>query len=267
MTGSTVTVRTRRGLDAKVRVAGPPDAAPLLYLHGAGGLLDSEPLLDVLARSFRVHAPEWPGFGEEETEGSLEDMGDFTLHGWDLIDALGLERPHLVGHSMGGMIAAEMAALNPAGLDRLVLVAPFGLWLDERPIPDLFAMLPFELAEALFHDPAAGEKLLTAGLDFRDDTALKRFLVGNARRLGTAGKILFPIPNRRLSKRLYRITSPALLLWGDSDRLIDPCYGERFVELLVSTGARLERLAEAGHMVPYEQPQRAGELIGAFLGG
>ncbi|MCC6436993.1 MAG: alpha/beta hydrolase [Acidimicrobiales bacterium] len=260
------TVTTRRGIDAKVRVRGERGNPALVYLHGAGGLFPTEPMLDALAERFEVFAPEWPGFGEEPTEGHLEDMLDFSLHGWDLIDALGLDRPHLAGHSMGGMIAAEMAALNPSGLAGLALVAAAGLWLDAHPVPDIFAMVPFELAEVLFVDPAAGEKVLTAGLDFADDDALKLFLVGNARKLGTAGKILFPIPNRRLSKRLYRVTTPTVLVWGRQDKLFPLVYAERYQELLGATQARLEVVDEAAHMLPYEQPAAAAAAIAGLLG-
>lgn len=261
---ASTTITTRRGVEAKARIMGPAGGHPVVWLHGAGGLLPVEPMLDELARTYRVYASEWPGFGEEPTEGYLEDMLDFALHGWDVVTELGLERPHVIGHSMGGMIAAEMAALNPAGVDRLVLISSAGLWLDDHPIPDIFAMLPHELAEALFADPAVGERLLAGGLDFSDDEALTAFLVTNARRLGTAGKILFPVPNRRLSKRLYRVTCPTLVLWGNQDRLIDPVYAERFAELI--EGAVVRRIDGAGHMVPYEQPADAAAAIEAFLG-
>ncbi|HEY3484584.1 MAG TPA: alpha/beta hydrolase [Ilumatobacteraceae bacterium] len=257
------TVSTRRGIDATVRTRG--DGPPLVWLHGAGGPFPIEPMLDVLAEHYTVHAPEWPGYGEQPTEGHLHDMLDFTLHGWDVIDALGLDRPHLVGHSMGGMIAAEMAAVNPSGLSSLTLVCAVGLWLDEHPVPDIFSMLPFELADVLFADPKVGEVVLTAGLDFSDDAALTAFMVGNARRLGTAGKILFPIPNRRLSDRLYRVTTPTLLLWGTSDRLVPPVYAERFRELLVSTDAALVTVPDAGHMLPYEQPAAGARAVLDFL--
>lgn len=260
-TVKTESFTTRRGIDGKVQIRG--EGPPLLHLHGAGGLLPTEPVLDALAERFTVYAPEWPGFGEEPTETAIEDMLDFALHGWDIATALGLERPHLMGHSMGGMIAAEMAALNPAGVDHLVLLCAAGLWIDEAPIPDIFAMLPFQMAEVMFHDPAAGEKMLSAGRDFSDDEALKNFLVMNSRRLGTAGKILFPIPNRRLSKRLYRITNPTLCVWGESDKLIPPVYGETFVEAI--EGARLVTVAEAGHMLPYEQPGQTAEAVSNFL--
>jgi pimeloyl-ACP methyl ester carboxylesterase len=264
MAVETRTVTTRRGIEAKVHTRG--DGPPLVWFHGAGGLFPVEPMLDLVAEQHTIHAAEWPGFGDEQTEGYLEDMLDFTLHGWDLVDAMGLgATPDLAGHSMGGMIAAEMAAVNPGGIGSLVLIAAAGLWIDEHPVPDIFSMLPFELAQVLFADPVAGEAILTAGLDFNDDEALTNFLVLNSRRLGTAGKILFPIPNRRLSKRLYRITSPTLLLWGEQDHLVPPVYAERFRELLVSTAAYVETVGGAGHMLPYEQPEPAARAIVAFL--
>src|SRR5262249_28595105 len=143
-----------------------------------------------------------------------------ALHGWDLVESLGLQRPNIVGHSMGGMIAAEMACVANQAVGKLALIAPAGVWIDATPIPDIFSMLPFELVGVLFADPKNGEKFLTGGIDFTNPEALQQFLVNNARRLGTAGKILFPIPNRRLSKRLYRLTAPTLLVWGREDKLI-----------------------------------------------
>jgi len=257
-------IETARGLKCTLREWGDA-GSPIVYFHGAGGLLEREPMLEILGKSHRVYAPEWPGYGEEETEGELEDMLDFALHGWDVVRALDLDpqvdgRPILVGHSMGGMIAAEMACLAPQSCERLVLIASAGLWLDAHPIPDLFSTLPFELADLLFHDPAEGVKILTAGADFEDPKALSAFMIRNARQLGTAGKILFPIPNRRLSKRLYRQTAPTLVLWGSEDRFIPPIYAERFSELLPNS--EIAWIEAAGHMVPAEQPDRvAGEIL------
>ena len=93
--------------------------------------------------------------------------------------------------------------------------------------------------------------------------ALQTFMVENARRLGTAGKILFPIPNRRVSKRLYRLTTDTLLVWGRDDRFIPPPYAERWQELL--PGARLAWIEDAGHMAPYEQTESVHEAIESFL--
>jgi pimeloyl-ACP methyl ester carboxylesterase len=256
------TIETRKGIQSEVLEAG--DGAPLVFFHGAGGLLPQEPLLEQLAQRYHVYAPVWPGYGPEPTEDLIEDMLDFTLHGWDIVDALGLERPHLVGHSMGGMIAAEMAAINPKGLDKLALIAPAGLWLDQYPIPDIFATTPFDLPKLLFADPSKGEVFLTGGTDFSNRDALRDFMVGNARRLGTAGKILFPVPNRRLSKRLYRLTAPALVVWGREDQLIPPVYADRWLALVPQ--AEKVVVADAGHMVPYEQPEAVEQAIVRFLG-
>jgi pimeloyl-ACP methyl ester carboxylesterase len=256
------TLETRRGIKFRVREGGT--GAPLVFLHGAGGLAPEEPLLAKLAERYRVLAPVWPGYGESAGDELLEDRLDFSLHGWDLVDALGLSRPNLVGHSMGGMIAAEMACVNNAAFGRLALLAPVGLWLDAHPLPDLFATPPWELPALLFADPAAGQKLLLAGFDFGNDAALTRFMVDNARRLGSAGKILFPIPNRRLSKRLYRLRAQTLLVWGRQDRLVPPVYAARWQELI--PGARLAWVEGAGHMLPLEQPAAVAEALATFLG-
>ena len=96
---------------------------------------------------------------------------------------------------MGGMIAAEMAAIAHTEIEKLCLLAPAGLWLDDHPIADIFAKLPYELPPLLFHDAEAGRRILTAGGgDMGDIEFLKQFLVMNARRLGMAGKLLFPMP-------------------------------------------------------------------------
>jgi pimeloyl-ACP methyl ester carboxylesterase len=258
----TRTVETRKG--ARCRVLEGGSGMPVVFLHGAGGLLADNPFLDRLAARYHVFAPELPGYAESTGEELLEDMLDFTLHGWDVVAALGLARPHLVGHSMGGMIAAEMAAVAPHDLDRLVLVAAAGLWIEEHPIPDIFALLPGQLVELLFQDPDKGQALLTGGVDFSDMEAFKAFYLGQQRRLAMAGKILFPIPNRRVSKRLYRVTAKTLVLWGEADRLIVPAYAERWGRLI--PGATVQTIPDAGHMLPYEQPETFVDALTRFLG-
>jgi pimeloyl-ACP methyl ester carboxylesterase len=156
-----------------------------------------------------------------------------------------------------------MACLAPRDLGRLVLAAPAGLWLDAHPIPDIFALLPFQLAEVLFADPQKGQGLLTGGADLSDIEALKDYYLAAQRRLAMAGKILFPIPNRRLSKRLYRLTAPALILWGAADRLIVPAYAEAWKALIPT--ARVQTIAGAGHMLPHEQPDAFARAVTEFL--
>lgn len=249
-------------LGAKIRVYEGGTGEPLVFLHGAGGLFPEDPFVAKLAERFHVYAPLLPGYEDSTGEQDLRDMLGVTLHTADVIEALGLARPTLVGHSMGGMIAAELAAVAPASVEKLVLICPAGLWLDEHPIPDLFGLLPFDLPALLFHDPAVGGPLLTSGLDFSDPKALGDFMVTNAKRLGMAGKILFPIPDRGLSERLYRIKARTLLLWGESDKLIPPVYADAFKQGIA--GSELRIIPEAGHMLPVEQPDAVLEAIGAL---
>src|SRR5207248_6974143 len=141
---------------------------------------------------------------------------------------------------------------------------PFGVWLDEQPIPDVFSLLPFEFGEYLFHNQERAAALLAGAADLADPESLRQFFVDNARRLGTAGKILFPIPNRRLSKRLYRLTADTLLVWGESDRLMPLVYAERWSELV--PGAELVTVCDAGHMLGLEQPDAVAAAVEKFLG-
>jgi len=232
----------------------------LVYLHGAGGVAADDPFLGALAASHHVYAPLIPGYGDSEECPEIRDMLDFTLHGWDVVEALGLKAPILVGHSMGGMIAAEMAAVAPNDVSRLALIAPAGLWDDDHPIPDLFALMPYEMPQMLFHDAAAGAAMLTAGRNVEDPNFLQTYLVTNARQLGMAGRILFPIPERGLSQRLYRIKAKTVIVWGDSDRLIPPVYAHGFKKGIA--GAELVSIPEAGHMVILEKTAAVVAAVG-----
>ena len=231
----------------------------LVFLHGAGGLTAEDPFLNALAAKHHVYAPLLPGYGDSQEAPEIRDMLDFTLHGWDVVEALGLKDPILVGHSMGGMIAAEMAALAPNDVSRLGLICPAGLWNDDHPIPDMFSLLPFEMPAYLFHDAEAGAAMMSAGRSMEDPGFLQAYLVTNARQMGMAGRILFPIPDRGLGQRLYRIKAKTVLVWGDSDRLIPPPYAHAFKKGI--KGAELVSLPEAGHMVILEKTAQVVEAI------
>lgn len=224
----------------------------LLYVHGAGGHMPADPLIAALATKYRVTAPLLPGYGRSTGEDGLRDMLDITLHALDVLDALKLKKPIVVGHSMGGMIAAEMAAVARTEVAKLCLLAPAGLWMDDHPIADIFSKLPYELPGLLFHDAEAGGKLLAPAGDMNDPEFLKQFLVMNARRLGMAGKILFPIPDRGLGQRLQRIRAKTLIVWGAEDTLIPPVYGHAFKKAI--SNSKLIRVAKAGHAVGQEKP-------------
>ncbi|MCC6917736.1 MAG: alpha/beta fold hydrolase [Alphaproteobacteria bacterium] len=247
---------------APIRVIQGGKGPDLLFLHGAGGVTVDDPFLSALAEKYRVHAPLLPGYGDSEECHELREMLDITLHYWDVAAALGLKDPIIAGHSMGGMIAAEMAAVQPNDLSRLALIAPAGLWLDDHPIADIFAMMPYEMPALLFHDAEAGAKAMTAGLDMSDPKFLQGYLVQNARQLGMAGRILFPIPDRGLAQRLYRVKARTVLVWGDSDKLIPPVYARAFQKGIA--GASLVSIPEAGHMVIHEKTKAVVEAIGAL---
>lgn len=249
---------------ACIEVAEAGKGHDLLFLHGAGGHMLNDPLIAALATKYRVVAPLLPGYGQSDGEDGLRDMLDFTLHALDVMETLGLDDPIVVGHSMGGMIAAEMAAVARTEVSKLCLLAPAGLWLDDHPVVDIFSKLPYELPALLFHDADAGKKLLTAGAGNMDDPEfLKQFLVANARRLGMAGKILFPIPDRGLAQRLYRIGAKTLIVWGQEDALIPPVYGDAFNRAIAKS--KLVKIAEAGHAVGQEKPEAVLNAIEAFF--
>ena len=254
----TKTVQTKH---AAIRYLEGGSGEPLVFLHGAGGMTPADPILAELASRFHVYAPYLPGYGETEECASLRDMLDFALHGWDVVEALGLKNPILVGHSMGGMIAAEMAALAPNDVSRLALICPAGLWLEDHPIVDMFSLLPFEMPGYLFHDPEKGAAMMTAGLRMDDPNFLQDYLIRNARQLGMAGKLLFPIPERGLADRLYRVKAKTVIVWGESDRLIPPVYGPAFQSAIA--GARLVNVPEAGHMIIAEKPAEVAKAVAA----
>jgi pimeloyl-ACP methyl ester carboxylesterase len=242
-----------------VEVLDAGEGAPLLFLHGAGGIPAWEGVLPLLAREYHVHAPLLPGFGRSTGLEALDEPLDLFFHGFDVAEALGLERPYVVGESMGGWMAAEMAALRPKEIGRLVLAAPVGLWRDEAPVVDMFGMMTHELVPYLFHDPScpAARRMLgvSALIGDRDDRTEEQveFLLSLARGLRTAAKFLFPIPEAGLERRLHRITAPTLVLWGERDRFAAPLYGRLFAEKI--PGARLETVPDAGHLIGLERPE------------
>lgn len=250
MDARTITVSDGR---AKIQVLEAGHGPDLVFFHGAGGATAMDPFLDALSRRFRVKAPLLPGYGESDGGDNFRTMQDITLLGLDILDALRVENPIVAGHSMGGMLAAEMAATAANDIKKLALIAPAGLWLDAHPIPDVFAALPADYPALLFHDVKLGEQLITAGVNLDDHEFLRGFLIQASRQLGFAGKMLFPIPDRGLSERLYRIKAKTLLIWGDDDKLIDKAYARSFREKI--RNADYAEIKKAGHMVTLEQPE------------
>ncbi len=237
---------------------------PLLYLHGAGGLTGMDPFLAELGRDFKVYAPHLPGFGESTGGEHIDDILDAVLFYHQLMDEIGIDSAYWVGHSMGGMLAAEAAAIDNSRVKKLVLTSAAGFWLDENPIPDFFAAQLDELAPLLFHDPNSPiAKAFTAIPD--DFKALETMYVERVKRLAMASKFLWPIPDRGLKKRAYRIQAPTLLLWGESDKLVPPAYVGEFKKHIKNSREHL--IKAAGHMPMYEQQEAFCSAVRSFLKG
>ena len=248
-----------------VEVLEAGEGTPLLFLHGAGGVAVWEGVLPLLARSYHVYAPLLPGFGQSTGLEFIEDQLDLFLHGFDIMEALDLQRPYVVGESMGGWIAAEMAALRPDKIGRLALAAPLGLWRDEAPIYDMFGAMSHEMVPYLFHDTSCTAARAMLGLSQlvsdKDDRTQEQIetLISMARGARTAAKFLFPIPENGLEHRLWRITAPTLIIWGANDRFAAPLYAEIFREQI--RGAQVVTVPTSGHLIGLERPQPYAEAL------
>jgi len=249
----------REQIHPRVLIGG--EGPPLVFLHGAGGLL-WDGFLDELAQSFTVYAPEFPGTspGDYDAIKQLDDWHDLVVYHSELLDALGLRGAAVVGHSFGGMIAAEIAAANPAAVGKLALLAPLGLWRDDAPIPPWLTMNNQEMAEVFFHDPEIAQRFM---LTPEIAAAQPDILLAATWSLACVSKFTWPIPDRGLRDRLHRISSPTLLVWGDKDRLVAPVYAEDFQSGLAD--AQFKLVANAGHALIHERPAETVEAIVTFL--
>lgn len=233
---------------------------PLVWLHGLFGFDPADPLVQALAERHELIAPTSPGFEDVGELSDLDDVHDLAQHYDDILLALDLDRVPLVGHSFGAMVAAELAARRPQAVERLVLLAPLGLWNDEHPVGDLFALPYPDMPGLLYADPSRARG---AGADTDVEGDVER-LVTLAQAMTTVAKFLWPIPDRRLRSRLYRITPPALVLFGERDAFVPASYADEFVEGMPAATSAI--VPGAGHMLQHERP---GEVIAAvteFLG-
>lgn len=242
----------------KIRVLEAGEGMPLLYLHGAGGLF-WDPLLDALAANHRVIAPEHPGAGESQGLEHVEDLWDLVLYYNELLDVIGVDTAVVVGHSFGGMVAAEIAATSGHRVSKLVLIAPVGLWRDDHPVPDIAGIPPGTLPSLVLADPDGPVAAMLPSPDPTDPEALFRA----SQTMSSILQFIWPLPDKGLSKRLYRLKTPTLLVWGAEDHLVHPAYGEDFAAAIA--GSRLEIVPGAGHLPQLEQAAHTIGLITDYL--
>jgi pimeloyl-ACP methyl ester carboxylesterase len=254
-------VRLPRGRSQTVFRGG--DGPPLVFLHAGGGLDPGDQLLAQLARSRSIYAPIAPGFADLADLDEIRDVHELAMHYDDLLESLELDSVPVIGHSFGAMTAAELASHVPQRVSKLVLIAPVGLWNDDYPVADVFAVQPQNLPALLFADtshPAA--QAMLAGADGEPDVeALVQIVSG----LTTLAKFMWPIPDRGLARRLHRITAPTLIVWGDRDALAPVRYADDFAAGIPD--ARTLVVAGAGHMVTLEAQEQVQAGIEEFLSG
>ena len=248
-------------IQPRVKIAG--QGPPLVFFHGAGGL-NWDAFLDALAESHTVYAPEHPGTtpGDPDAIKPLDDLWDLVLYYYELFDRLELEAPVVVGHSFGGMVAAEVAATNPQRVSRLVLLSSIGLWRDDAPVKNWMSMSPEALAKDVFYDPEGpvAKQLLAPP---EDQEERLNALIQSTWNLGCTGKFCWPIPDKGLKKRLHRIKAPTLVVWGRQDGLVPSIYAQEFTDRI--TGARAEIVDMASHVPQLEQLETVRQIVQDFL--
>ena len=248
------TVRVN-GLPCRVWEAGKGEL--LGVLAGLGGVPRWSPFLERLSGRRRVVVPSLPGFPGATGHDRLDDLMDWVSATFDLMEEAGIDGTDLVGLSVGGMLAAEVAALRR--VRRLVLVAPFGLFDERDPVADPFARKPREVPELLSARPDAFAALRKPP----DGEDPAEWMIALARADEAAARLLWPLGDRGLSKRLHRIRVPTLIVWGDEDRVIPPSYAERFAGAIA--GASVRRIAGVGHLVDVDAPHDLAAAIDDFL--
>jgi pimeloyl-ACP methyl ester carboxylesterase len=252
-------------IETEVEIAG--SGPPLVYLHGPWGLRPDRGFVDRLAGSRMVYAPLHPGTtaGDPNAVHALDDWLDLLVYYGELFEQLRLDVPAaFVGHSFGGLVAAELAALAPKAVQKLVLIDPVGLWRDDIPVKNWMVLPEAERRSFLFADPkgeAAGQFFAVPSHAGERVDVLAQFVWAQA----CSGKFVWPLPDRGLKRRVHRITAPTLIVWGEGDRIAAPDYAQEFGKRIA--GARIKMIGKAGHLPHLEQGEAVAKAVLAFVAG
>jgi pimeloyl-ACP methyl ester carboxylesterase len=233
---------------------------PLLYLHSAGGEVTWLPFFERLAQHYTVYLPAHPGFSQSEGLDKIDTMEDLTFHYTDLMDHLGLSQLYIAGLSLGGWLAVELASRYCHRIRKLALIDAVGLRVPGAPIAEIFAATPAETRNLVFHDPNSDLATMFVP-DVPSPDVLENTLKA---REATARVGWNPyLCNPKLRDRLYRITVPTLIIWGESDRLVPLAHGKAYQEGIA--GSRLVTLEKCGHAPPFEKPDETVKLLTEFF--
>lgn len=221
---------------------------PLVLLHGGGGPIGQMPFVSRLAEKFEIIAPTHPGFAGSKIPDHFDRIDDLVFLYLDLLEELDLQNVVLMGFSMGGWTAVEMATMNSARLSRLILVDSVGVKVggrEDRDIADVFALPQERLAEIMFHDVS----LAPRPEDIPDEQL--QIIAANRTALGVYTWEPY-MHNPKLPHRLHRIKIPTHFIWGESDELVTVDYGKKFCAMI--EGATMHVIEKAGHSPQMEQP-------------
>jgi pimeloyl-ACP methyl ester carboxylesterase len=230
---------------------------PVLLLHGGGGPLTVTAWADRLAGAepARVLTPVHPGFNATPRPAALDSIAGLATAYVALLEALDLHDVTVVGNSIGGWIAAEMALLHSPRVSGYVLVDAVGIEVPGHPVADFFSLTPAELAARSYHDP---EKY---GVDpAKLPAQVREAMAGNRAALEAyAGRAM---TDPALAGRLSGVTAPTLVVWGEADRIGDTDFGRAYAAAI--PGARFTLLPETGHLPQVETPDALVETVWAF---
>lgn len=236
------------------------EGRPLGYLAGFGGLTAWPPFLDRLAERRRVIAPSLPGFPGAPEFRHLDSHLDWLVTIEALLLEAGLTDCDLMGVSVGGALAADVAAVWPDMFGKLVLLAPLGLYDEAEPTANVWAQRPGAASAVLCADPARYDDLRQRP-DAVDEVEWE--IVQN-RAMEAAARLLWPLGDTRLARRLNRVRADTLLIWGEEDRVVPKSYAARFAAA-IDGATRTEFIAEAGHLADLDQPDAVAARVLAFL--
>jgi pimeloyl-ACP methyl ester carboxylesterase len=233
--------------------------APLLFLHGANGAAHWLPFMETLSERYDVIVPEHPGYGTSEMPEWLDNIGDLAFFYLDVIDHFGLDKVNLIGQSIGGWIALELAVRNDTKLRTLIVNAPPGIRIPGLRKADIFLWSPEETVRNLFHDQSFAEKALAAA-----PTTDEGQMVVLKNRLTTAKLAWQPrFYDPDLEKWLHRIATPTLVTWGEHDKLIQKEYGPALAGMI--PGATSETFEDCGHLPYVEKADEFAARVSSFI--
>lgn len=231
---------------------------PLLILHGASGAGSWLPYMADLATRHDVIVPEHPGFGSSDTPDWLDTPADLASFYLDFLDQFDLTGVNLLGFSLGGWIAAELAVRNTRRLASLTLVAAAGIHVKGVEQIDPFLRTDEQRIRDFFHDPRRADEMVQRLLRPElEDINLKN-------RTTTARLVWQPRGyDPHLHKWLHRIDVPTLLVWGANDRMFPPDYAHAYQRLI--PGSKVAIIPDCGHVPQVEQRQSFVAAIEGFL--